>query len=144
LRGVDLASGAPVAVPGPLPGLRGAAFMTASLRVVAWADSALHELWIWRTEREEAERVLVSPDGYPLQLLQIAGDAVTWDDGHQQWILDLRSNGYAPLTPMAGARSSGGTRLRVLFAPRRLDNGAIELGDETVIDTARLPPIPGC
>jgi hypothetical protein len=95
--------------------------------------------------RPAGDRAALASYRLPLVLAAaIAGNTVSWDDGNQQWILDLRSNEYAPLTSSAGARSSGGTRLRVLFTPRRLDSGLVEIGDESVIDTAQLPAIPGC
>jgi hypothetical protein len=75
----------------------------------------------------------------------VAGDIVTWDTGNAQFALDLRSGGYAQITPEAGSTNSdGGPFLIIGFAPDLSVGRENARSEQTVVDVRDLSPLPGC
>lgn len=144
-RALSLISGESEPPPGPLADLQGTAFIGANDDTVAWTNQGMDELWVWRTSWDEPVRVFGNSTEASVEWIHVAGDVVAWNHRELgQWALDLRSGGYAQLTPEWGSTDSGGTYLRIGFMPDLSQDKENAVSEQTVIDTAALPPLPGC
>lgn len=144
LHAVDFRTGEPVHLPEHLASIVGPAFLATSDDTFAWSSTDMTELWVWRRSWRTPMHAVPADPGDALQSLHVAGDVITFDSGSEQWALDLRSGGYAQLTQQAGAQDTGGSWLWLMHGTEKSPDGRAELGAETVVDTAALPPLPSC
>lgn len=144
LRGFSFTTGDPVEVPEPLAQLKGAGYFGTDEGTIAWVDSRLKELWVWRTSWDEPWLAIASWEEDYLEWVHVAGEIVVWHGTVAQFALDLRSGSYTQITPEAGFQDTGGSYLYVAYAPEREADGRPLPNDQTVIDTRQLPPLPSC
>lgn len=144
LRGMDFATGTALRLPAALQDVRGATSLAASDDVLAWAAPDLRTLWVWRRNQPRPVAVATEAAGATVQAIHIAGDVVTYDSGSAQWAVDLRSGARTQLTPQFGAQHTGGTYLKVQYAPGTENEHHSGLGDETIVNLKTLAPLPAC
>jgi hypothetical protein len=145
LHAVSAGTGSPAALPGPVAGITGPAFISggdsAGVRTVAWATEDVRTLYAWRAGWAAPVRVVAVPEGRAIQWVRVAGALVTWDDGTAQWAADLRTGAYTQLTPKYGYTEATGDGLSVGYAP---DSKAGTAPAPTVVRATDLPALPGC
>jgi hypothetical protein len=144
LQALSLDTGEPASLPGPISDIRGPAFIHASEETVAWIDTEMSELWLWRVGWETPVRVLRDTE-VSMEWVRVVGSFVVWSYRELgQAALDLQTGGYTMLTPEWGWTESGGTYLMVGYAPDLSGGKEIAISEQTVVDTRDLPPLPGC
>ncbi|MEX2157992.1 MAG: hypothetical protein WEB04_01165 [Dehalococcoidia bacterium] len=145
----DAATGEPLIVPEPLASLRSIATLAASEDLVAWSEDYFH-LSVWRVGEAAPKGIFAAGREDGVDWLTIAGDIVAWRGLHAPMAADLRTGSVAPLTDGNGFLYTSGRAL-VLVKPL---GPIVKEGDEhhrslthfetDVIDTTKLPPLPGC
>lgn len=141
-RAIDLATGAPAELPGPLAdGAIRVRELAGDTGTLAWTSGSTPErLWVWRADWEEPAQILVDEEesgiGYP----SVTTGLVAWQQG-RVYLLDQRTGGYAPLTE----EEYGSVEL---FGPWLLleypSPDKFQPGEQVLVDTRTLPPLPGC
>ncbi|HWH01134.1 MAG TPA: hypothetical protein VNV66_17890, partial [Pilimelia sp.] len=142
-RAADFATGHPA----PRPGARAAVLGASSVAAdddggtVAWTSG--RTVYAWRAGWPEPRIVFDAPaTGNPVDRAQVAGPLVTFGDPTAQYTVDLRTGGYARITPEGGGSTLGwGSQLAVTFPPSSKLAGDAR---SSVVDVRDLPPLPGC
>jgi hypothetical protein len=140
LRAISLETGEPVGLPGPLAGLVGVSYLASEGDTTAWIMSDLKAVWVWRAGwPEPVVAYRSSAEVIYVEWVAVTGDFVTWNHRERgQYVLDLRSGGYARVTPEWGGLTTGGGMIAVMRQPESSETR------EAVLDTRALPPLPGC
>ncbi|MGC9668043.1 hypothetical protein ACNTMW_15990 [Planosporangium sp. 12N6] len=141
LRAIGLDTGQPVTLPPQMTAITGPGTISASDDTVVWASTDRQDLYAWNTSWPQPRHLLTLKPGAGLNFdwPHVAGDLVTWTDIQAQFAGDLRTGSYTQITPQYGYTKVWGTSLNVGFAPSA--NGE---GDQVMIDTRTLPPLPTC
>lgn len=132
--------------PGPLATLSHFGSVAANGDLLAWTED-LHSVSIWR-EGDERPARFVPPGFAPgVDFIAIAGDLVTWGGADKQWAADVRSHSVTGITERLGGRMTNGRAL-VVAEPigdiKRNEQSLVPALEIILVDTAELPPLPGC
>lgn len=143
LHAVVLATGRSATLPDTVSAVHGPAFIAGSANTdtLAWVDSGVRTLWVWRSGWSAPVRVLSVPEGRNLQWVRLADNVVTVDDGTAQFAADLRTGSYTRLTPSYGYTVADGNGLAVGYPPARKGTAARA---PSIVNAAHLPALPGC
>ncbi|MGC9668045.1 hypothetical protein ACNTMW_16000 [Planosporangium sp. 12N6] len=141
LRAVGLDTGQPVTLPPQMTAITGPATISASDDTLVWASTDRQDLYAWNTSWPKPRHLLTLKQGVGLNFdwPHVIGDFVTWTNTDAYFAGDLRTDSYTQITPQYGSTGVSGASLIVGFAPSA--NGP---GDEIVVYTQTLPPLPTC
>lgn len=137
LRAIDLATRAPVELPGPLAAVRGPYYLAADAGTLAWVGGGQgRQVWVWR-DGWPAARLLADGAQAP-QFPRVAGDTVVWTGEDATWAGDLRSFSDARLTPSyGGVWADGGPVVGVGYAPAEKGQDSVQ----ALLDTDAAGPL---
>lgn len=143
LRAVDAATLEPRALPAALTSIMGPLDLAAAVPTFAWSLAEARSLWIWRDGWKSPVKAISVPDGMSVNNVRVAGHFVTWDDLSAQWIIDLRTGGYAKLTAEYGStEAEGGPWLSVGAAP--IGPKGASISEQALINTSGLSSFRAC